>query len=244
MQDRDAREIQALARIVRSAGMPASEQTQTTSYPVFLDVRGRRCVVIGGGPLAEEKVAGLLGAGARVTVIARELTDRLEELARAAGIDWLPRSYQEGDLGGAFVAIAAGENHAVNQRIWEEAERRDIPLNAVDDLRHCHFLAPAIHRVGDVTVAISTAGKAPALAVRLRQQLAELVRPEHGLLADLLGSLRREVTASVPDFAARKQLWYRMVDSDALTLLRDGNVDAARERVYELLAGAAPGRET
>src|SRR5437763_452657 len=162
----------------------------TAFYPVFLDLRGRRAVVIGGGAVAEQKVHGLIAAGAHVTLVSPETTPPLADLARRGAIEIRRRPYRPGDLAGAWLAIAASDDRAVNEAAWAEAERVGVPLNAVDDLEHCSFIAPAIHREGDITVAVSTGGKSPALAVRLRQRIARLVGRAEARLCALLGELR------------------------------------------------------
>ena len=207
-------------------------------YPVFLNLRDRRVVVIGGGAVAEQKVVGLLEAGAGVVVVSPELTWKLEDLAATGAITLERRAYREGDLAGAFVAIAATDERGVNARVWAEAETRGIPLNAVDDLPHCSFIAPSVHRVGDIAVAISTGGKSPAFAVRLRERIATLVGIEHAQFVDLLGELRPTVAARVPDARTRTRLWYDIVDSDAVEAVRRGDVAAARRRIEELVAAA------
>jgi uroporphyrin-III C-methyltransferase/precorrin-2 dehydrogenase/sirohydrochlorin ferrochelatase len=207
----------------------------TSVYPAFLRLSGRPCVVVGGGAVAEDKVLGLLDAGARVTVVSPELSRRLEDLAEHGAIALLRRPYRAGDLAGAFLAIAATDDGAVNDAVWTEAEQRGILLNAVDDLPHCSFIAPSIHRQGDVTVAVSTAGKSPALAVRLRERVARAIGPEYATLADMLGRLRPEVQARVPDARARTRLWYDIVDSDVLELIRRGDMDGAERRIGELI---------
>ena len=206
-----------------------------TFYPVFLNLRGRRAVVIGGGAVAEQKVLGLLGAGAHVTVVSPETTRRLADLAAAGGIELRRRPYRSGDLAGAWLAIAGTDDCGANARVWAEAEREGVLLNAVDDLDHCSFIAPAIHREGDITVAISTSGKSPALAARLRHRVARLVGPAEARLCDLLGALRPEVAARVPDARARTALWYRIVDSDVIEFVRRGDMEGARGRIDELV---------
>ena len=206
-----------------------------TFYPVFLDLRGRRAVVIGGGAIAEQKVLGLLAAGAHVTVVSPETTPRLRELADAGGIELRRRPYRWGDLAGAWLAIAGTDDRAANARVWAEAEREGVLLNAVDDLDHCSFIAPAVHREGDVTVAVSTAGKSPALAARLRDRAARLVGPAEARLCELLGELRTEVAARVPEARARTALWYRIVDSDLIEFVRGGDMEGARRRIEELV---------
>ena len=210
----------------------------TQFYPAFLDLRGRRAVVIGGGAIAEQKVVGLLAAGARVTVISPGVSRRLEDLAAAGTVTIERRPYRPGDLAGAFLAIAATDDRAANRAVWVEAEARGVLLNAVDDLPHCSFIAPAIHRQGDVAVAVSTAGKSPALAVRLRERIGRLIGPEYATLLELLGELRAELARRVPDARIRTRLWYRIVDSDAIELVRRGDVAGARRRIGRLVEAA------
>lgn len=187
-------------------------------YPVVLDLRGRPCLVIGEGPLAEEKVQGLLAAGAVVT-------HRL--------------SYEETDLDGRVLVIVCGQPPEVAEAVWREAGRRNILINTVDDPPRCGFIAPAIVRRGDLAVAISTNGKAPALAVRLRQRLETELGDEYGRFLSLAGRVRAPLLAARPDFAERRELWYRLVDSDVLDLLRQGDEEAARGRFAEIL-GVSP----
>src|SRR5881227_1244592 len=207
----------------------------TAFYPVFLDLRGRRAVVIGGGAVAEQKVHGLVGAGAHVTVVSTDVTPALGALARRNAIEHKRRPYRRGDLKGAWLAIAATDDRGTNGAVWAEAEQLGVPLNAVDDLEHCSFIAPAVHREGDITVAVSTAGKSPALAVRLRQRIARLVGRAEARLCELLGELRPGLAERVPDAPARTALWYRIVDSDVIDFVRRGDIDGARGRIAELV---------
>src|SRR5205823_11505811 len=207
----------------------------TAFYPVFLDLHGRRAVVIGGGAVAEQKVHGLVGAGAHVTVVSTDVTPALGALARRNAIEHKRRPYRRGDLKGAWLAIAATDDRGTNGAVWAEAEQLGVPLNAVDDLEHCSFIAPAVHREGDVTVAVSTAGKSPALAVRLRQRIARLVGRAEARLCELLGELRPGLAERVPDTPARTALWYRIVDSDVIDFVRRGDIEGARGRIAELV---------
>jgi siroheme synthase-like protein len=204
-------------------------------YPAFLDLRGRRAVVIGGGTIATGKVEGLLEAGAAVTVIAPALSLDLQRLAAAGRIEHVARAYAPGDLAGAWLAIAAADDRAANALAWQEANERGILLNAVDDVPHCTFIAPSILRQGDLTIAISTGGQAPALAVRLRERLAPEVGPEYARFLELAGALREPLAAAEPDFERRRARWYALVDSDVLDLLRRGEEMAARQRMAEIM---------
>ena len=208
-------------------------------YAAFLDLRDRPCTVIGGGAVAAEKVRGLLDAGARVTVIAPAVTEPLAALAKERRIVLHRRPYRPGDLEGVFLAIAADGDRDTRAAIWQEAEVERVVLNSVDDTAHCHFIAPAIHRRGDLVVAVSTAGKSPALAVRLRDRIAAEIGPEYGALLELLGELRPELASREPDFGRRTALWYRLVDLNLAADLRRGDVEAARRRARALLDAVA-----
>ncbi len=210
----------------------------TTFYPVFLNLQSRPCAVIGGGAVAEQKVFGLLEAGASVTVVSPQVTQRLDELAAQGTIALKRRSYCQGDLERMFLAIAASEDRGGNREIKREAEQRGILLNAVDDLPHCNFIAPAIHRQGDLTLAISTAGKSPALAVRLRDRFAAQLGRDYATFLDLLGELRAEVATRIPELAARTSVWYQIVDSDAIEFIRRGDIAGARQRIADLIDAA------
>jgi siroheme synthase-like protein len=200
-------------------------------YPVFLDLSNRPAAVIGGGTIATGKVQGLLAAGAVVTVIAPHLTPALHTLAAEGAFAHWPRAYAPGDLAGAQLAICATNDREVNARVWREANDRRIWVNVVDDPLHCSFIAPSIARRGDLTVAVSTGGHAPALAVRLRQQIESLLGHEHARFLELARRLRRPLAKRFPNFEARKRLWYELVDSDVLALLRQGDEAGARARI-------------
>ncbi|HEV2854146.1 MAG TPA: bifunctional precorrin-2 dehydrogenase/sirohydrochlorin ferrochelatase [Thermoanaerobaculia bacterium] len=208
-------------------------------YPVYLDLKARLCFVVGGCAMAEEKVKGLLAAGARVTVIAPDLTPGLSELAVEAKIDAIGRRYRRGDLRGAFLVIVVNQGQAVAEAVWEETRGKNVLVNTLDDVPHCDFIAPAIVRKGDLTVAISTGGKAPTLAVRLRQRLEAELGEEHARFLEIAGRLRAPLARLWPDFETRRSLWYRLVDSDVLHLLRRGEEAKALDRIEEI-AGVRP----
>lgn len=213
--------------------------SQRHGYPVVLHLQGQRCVVVGGGALAEEKVLGLLEAGADLTVIAPELTPALRMLSGQGRFRWIARRVEAGDLAGALLAVAADEDRSRNAALWEEAIRERVLFNALDDPPHCRFIYPSVLRRGALAIAVSTMGLAPALAVRLRQKLAEQVGPEYAAFLELAVEWRETITRAVPDAVRRKNLWYQIVDSDVLDLLRSGKDDEARNRVAALIATAS-----
>jgi uroporphyrin-III C-methyltransferase/precorrin-2 dehydrogenase/sirohydrochlorin ferrochelatase len=209
-------------------------------YPVLLDLRNRRAVVVGGGTVAEGKVGPLLEAGAEVTVIAPALTPGLSLRAREDRLVHVGRSYQPGDLMDAHLVIAATDDPEVNHAVHAEAEKRGIPVNVVDDPAYCGFILPSILRQGELVVAVSTSGNAPALAVRIRERLERELGDEYGRFLELAGSIRAPLADRFPDFQIRKRLWYRLVDSDVLALLRAGEEDRARQRMTEIMGVEIP----
>jgi precorrin-2 dehydrogenase / sirohydrochlorin ferrochelatase len=213
-----------------------------TYYPVYIQLRDQPCVVIGGGRIAEGKVEGLLAAEAKVTVISPDLTQNLQELVEQKQLTYLARVYQPGDLAGAFMVICATDQVDINQQIWQEANSNHQLVNVVDDTPRCNFIAPSILRKGDLTIAISTSGKAPALAVRLKERLQRQIGPEYERFLELAGELREPLSQSVPDFETRKAIWYELVDSEILDVLAQGDEISAREIISRVVGfDFAPG---
>lgn len=204
-------------------------------YPVYLDLRNRPCFVLGGCGMAEEKVRGLVESKARVTVISQDLTEELTRMAAEGRIDWISRRFRRGDLRHAYLVIVVGQPPAVTDAVWEETRGRNVLVNTLDDVPHCDFIAPSIVRRGDLTVAISTGGKAPVLAVRLRQRLERELGEEHAKFLELAGKVRKPLAQLWPDFATRKELWYRLIDSDVIHLLQRGDEATAINRFEEIL---------
>lgn len=165
----------------------------THYYPAFLDLRGRRVVVLGGGAPAAQKVADLVGTGAEITVIAPEADPLIEHLAAEGAVTWQPRAYQETDCRDAFLLFAAGESRAVNERAARDARRSGVLVNALDDPANCSFIAPATVRRGGLTLAVSTGGRSPAFARFLRRQLEAAVGDEYAVLLAIVADVRREI---------------------------------------------------
>jgi uroporphyrin-III C-methyltransferase / precorrin-2 dehydrogenase / sirohydrochlorin ferrochelatase len=213
------------------------------SYPVNLDLQGRRCVVVGGGKIAEDKIKGLLEAGANVRVIAPELTVGLEELSANNQVEVNRKWYSTGDLDGAFLAIAATDDTATNALVFAEAEELKVLLCSVDDIDHCHFAAPATVRRGDFLMTLSTAGKAPALAKRLRRELGASFGPEWGALVDVLSEARSEALALGArecGFDEWSERWSTALDQDIMGLVAGGQIEEAKNRVLQILLNGSP----
>ena len=179
-------------------------------FPMFVKLAGRKCLVVGGGPVAEGKVDGLLASDAEVVVVAPEVTEKIATWNREHRLTWHARRFQPSDLDGSFLVIAATEVDAVNESVFREAEARGILCNAVDEPERCHFYHPAVVRRGRLQIAISTGGLSPALASRLRQELEQQFGPEYERWIEELGVLRQKVFARRTDPLRRRRLLHRL----------------------------------
>ena len=207
-----------------------------SSYPITLvGLANTRCAVIGGGKVAARKVAALQAAGARPVVISPDLDAALQRRLEDNQIDVIQREYQPGDLAGIGLVIAATDNPATNEAVWQEAQTIGCLVNVVDDPDRCNFHVPAIVRRGDLTLSVSTGGNSPALARRIRRSLEQQFDSAYGPYLALLGELRPLVQERVASQAQRKMLWESLLDTQILELLRAGATDAARERAQEIV---------
>ncbi|MBI3873285.1 MAG: uroporphyrinogen-III C-methyltransferase [candidate division Zixibacteria bacterium] len=180
-------------------------------YPIFLNLSGRPCVVVGAGRIAAPKIAGLLDVGADVTVVASVAKSKVAALATSGRIRLLQRPYTDGDLEGAALVIAATDDAAVNLAVHDEARRRDCLVNVVDTTPLCEFITPALVRRGDLTVAISTNGVAPALASVVRRRLERLLDDGYASFLDQARFWRRRLSRSGATFETKKSTWYDLV---------------------------------
>lgn len=197
-------------------------------YPIFLNLSGRNCVVAGGGQVALRKVTTLLQHGADITVISPRLCKGLRELDCEGKIQVRHRAYHAGDLEGAYIAIIATGNRTVNLHASLEARCNKIPVNVVDDPALSDFIVPSIVRRGSVSIAISTAGKSPALARKIRTMLEGELDNEYAELALLIEGVRREVKRLKLKISSKR--WQEAIDLDnMLDLIKQGNSEKARE---------------
>jgi len=209
-------------------------------YPVFLNLEGKRCVIIGGGIIAERKISKLKETGAQVTIISPDATPTIQKMAKKGVVEWTARKYQTGDLEGAFLGIAATDVRQVNQQIFQEAEELGVVLNVVDDAELCAFIAPSIVERGPVTVAISTGGASPALARKLREAIAEAPALEWADLANVLSKARKQIKKR--GVAVDPQRWQCCLTPDLLSLAQAGKDEQALEQIMStLLNEDAPG---
>ena len=209
------------------------DMLDTPFYIACLKLTGRRCVVVGGGEIGLEKVEGLLACDGHVVLIAPEAEPALRKLASEGSIEWIRREYETGDLEATFIAIAATNQTDVNIRVYEDAEARAMLVNVVDVPPLCNFILPAIVRTGPLAIAISTAGASPALAKRIKSQIAETYGPEYARLAVLLNEVRGWAKGTLPTYQDRKEFFEGIVNGepDPIELLRSGDVDGVRDLI-------------
>jgi siroheme synthase-like protein len=206
----------------------------TPFYIACLKLSGRRCVVIGGGDIGLEKVEGLLACDGEVTLIAPDAAPPLRELAAEGSIRWEQREYAGlEDLEGVFMVIAATNDTDVNIRVYEDAERRAMLVNVVDVPPLCNFILPAVFRSGPLAIAISTAGASPALAKRIKAEIADEYGEPYARLAELLNEVRGWAKGTLPTYQDRKAFFEEIVNGepDPIGLLREGDEAGVRELI-------------
>lgn len=191
-------------------------------YPIFLDIKGKPCVVIGGGNVAERKVLSLLDAGAKVLVISPKLTLALKKLANKKKIGYCPKAYEKGNLKGFFLAYSATNDQKVNRDVFNEAKRQGVLLNVVDVPELCNFIVPSVVERGDLLIAISTSGKSPAMAKKIRQQLEKEFGKEYAVFLDIMGKIRDKVLTRSKESDKNKRLFERLVDSPMIEWIKEG----------------------
>ena len=208
-------------------------------FPICLNIKNRPCVVIGGGRVAERKVRGLLASGGRVRIVSPELTAGLAALVEAGKVSWSRRGYQEGDLAGAFLTISATDDQQVQTRVFAEAEAANQLINVADVPEKCNFILPASMSRGDLTVSVSTAGRSPAMASRVRKELEERIGEEYGVAVELLGRLRPLVLGLGKSHRENKVLFNSIVESGLLEWIRTGDWNAVQSHLREILGEEA-----
>ncbi len=213
----------------------------TPFYIACLKLRGRRCVVVGGGEIGLEKVEGLLASEADVVLISPDAVPELQRLAAEGSIAWEQRAYEPADLERTFIVIAATDDTDMNIGIYEDAERRAMLANVVDVPPLCNFILPAIVRSGPIAIAISTAGASPALAKRMKREIAAEYGEVHARMAELLNDARGWAKGNLPTYQDRKAFFEGIVNAapDPIQLLRDGDEAAVLAKIEDAKAAAA-----
>ncbi len=204
-------------------------------YPIMLNIAGKKCVIIGGGRVAFRKVSSLIEHNASVSVISHDLCDEFEKIRDK--ITWIPRNYEQGDVRGASLVFSATNDRRVDKQVCEEAKALGIPVNVADTAELCDFITPSQIKQGDLTIAISTNGKSPMFAKKIRQELEQEFDSHYADFLDLLGELRKQSVREIPDQLTRKALYRDIIYSDLQDQLKKGSiayVQSEIHRIYEL----------
>jgi len=204
-------------------------------YPILVDLQGKKALVVGGGKVAQRKIETLLEYGASVQVVARELTAELEELRNAGRIKFLGGEFAEAFLEGAYVVFAATDDASLNRRVSRAAQQRGLLVNAVDQPADCNFIVPSVLSRGDLLIAVSTSGKSPAFARKVRLELERNFGEEYGSFLNLMGNLRKEILRLGFSQEENKSTFEDLVSSDLLTTIREKNWDLASQIVEKVL---------
>jgi siroheme synthase-like protein len=212
-------------------------------YPVYVDLKDRAALVVGGGAVAEGKAEQLIAAGARVRIVSLTLGARLQELAEGSLIEYRRGAFADSDLDGVALVISATDSPEVNEAVAQAAARRGLLCNVVDQPSLCSFITPALVTRGDLQISVSSSGGSPALVQRVKREVAALIGEEYGALLELAAELRLEVRRRVKDFERRRALLHAFVESEALDLLRAGRPGEARRLAAELLSAAEAASE-
>ncbi|MGI6435191.1 MAG: precorrin-2 dehydrogenase/sirohydrochlorin ferrochelatase family protein [Syntrophomonadaceae bacterium] len=205
-------------------------------FPIFLNLQDKTCLLIGGGVVAERKIATLLEYGTRVRIVSKAITAQIEQWHRENRVEIALRDFCEEDLEGVFLVFAATNDSDVNRKVSQCCREKEILVNVVEHPEQGDFFVPSILRRDDLTVAISTAGKSPAFARRLRRELEAIITPAYGEFVDLLGEVRRCLQEQVPDIRRRKQILESLVYSDILDLIQVGDKDKAKEKIRQCMS--------
>lgn len=204
-------------------------------YPIVLNLNELPVLVIGGGRVAARKIAGLLSAGARVTVISPSLSEDLMPHVRTDAIEWTERHFAPGDTTGFRLVFTATDDREQNRIIAEEARRAGILVNVADSPDESSFHVPSTIRRGELLLTVSTGGGSPLLAARIRRELEERYGEEYARLLELLAEAREEARRRIPNQLARQTLYEAILDSDALARLRDGDLTGAKRLIADLM---------
>ena len=208
-------------------------------YPICLDLEARPCVVVGGGRVAERKVLGLLSCKAHVSVISPVLTEELQLQHASGNIEWIDREYRQGDLAHAFLVIAATDDEETQKQVYEEASGSNLLLNVADVPQRCNFILPATARQGDLAISVSTAGKSPALARKIRMELEKRYGPEYRVLVDILGAIRPQILVSGLSQSENEQLFKQLLHDDMEEWIKSKNWDSIEKHFRAVLGDRA-----
>jgi len=209
-------------------------------YPVFLDIKDRKIIIVGGGLVAERKVKNLLTYGCRIYICANNLTPYLNDLVTEKTIKRLEYNEIPEHMKEAFMAIAATDDHGVNREISLMAKESKVLINAVDQPDDCSFIVPSLVRRGELHIAISTGGKSPALAKRIRRRLESVYGEEYDIVLEIMGALRKRILASYRTQAEKKEVFEQLAEADLPEFLRKNDTEGLKKSLKSILGNEFP----
>ncbi len=201
-------------------------------YPVYLDIRGKLCVIVGGGKVAFRKACSLQEAGANVVVVSPDICVELE---KQQGLTVVKKNYEEAFIDNAFLVIAATDNEEVNRKVTDDAGKRNIMVNVVDCPDLCSFTVPSTVKRGDLCISISTAGASPAFAKNIRHELEEIFGPEYEEFVNLLAKMRNVALANITDERKRRKILQRLAKKDLLETVKSEGVEEAEVKMRKII---------
>ncbi len=205
-------------------------------FPVFLNLRDRLCVIAGGGKVAQRKAETLIRCGAKVKVVSPRAEQQVMQWASDGLLTYCKKKFAENDLVSAFMVFAATDSGKENKRVFDICRQKGILVNAVDEPDFCDFLVPSVVRRKSLAIAISTEGKSPLFAKKIRQELEAVITEEYGEFLDILGEKRRQIKESVPDRTQRSRIFEALVYSDLLELLKEGKQEKVKKRIEQCIS--------
>jgi len=204
-------------------------------YPIYLDIKNRNCLVVGGGSVGTRKVLTLLACGANVTVVSLAATEKLHQLSNNGEIKLEERPFQTTDLDDRFLVIGCTDNQDLNVNIHAEAERHGLLCNIADRPKVCNFILPSIVNRGDLIVAISTSGKSPAFAKKLRKHLEKEFGNEYAKFLNLMGAIRQKLLNQDNESEAHKHLFEKLIEKDLVQMLKNGDTENINSLLLDVL---------
>ncbi len=207
-------------------------------YSISLDLIGKDCLVVGGGQVAERKVLSLLECGARVKLVSPEISPGLRTLVENGAIVYRLGRYRTSDLEGVFLVIGATNREEVNRQISDDCLAQNLLVNIVDDPAKGNFFVPAVAKRGSLSITVSTGGKSPMLARKIREELEEIYGPQYGEFLDLLGALRLDLFRSTSDSKKKKQIMEIFFDREIMSLVKENRMDEVKERLLSAYCGS------
>ncbi len=205
-------------------------------YPLFLDLKKRHCLVVGGGGVGTRKAGSLVRSGARVTVISHDFSRELMEMGKSGNPRLLSKDYETSDLDGMFLVFAATDQRALNERIGKDSEKQGKLYNLADDPDSSCFITPSVVQRGDLTFAVSTNGSSPALTRKVRQDLESVYGPEYGVFLQIMGAVRKRILDLGHDPDNHRQLFRQVIDRDVPAMIKEGRKTDVK-RVFQDIFG-------